>query len=496
MNSFVEEGPRRQHPLLILYKIILSIKEFIFPIIFIFIFQAGSDSTFIKYGSLAIIAYIIYRAIVSVFIWKNTNYLFTDKNIEITEGRFVSKKRVFALDRIQSYNQHTSFFHKLFKLTSFTMVMGTDNVKLEMITPRELERIRNLLESVEPINANNSTEVDSNEDMQPASQRMEHYLISKKEIILISFTSFYFLAIIPILLTIYNRLEDAFDNVEQYAQTTLDYVFQSWIFIAGVILFLIMISIIIGLVITYLRFGKYRVASDDKQIYISKGVISTTNYTIPREKIKGIIIQKNFTRRFFGIYKVKLVSLGDLLEEMELETDVLFPFILKGRMEALLPDIIPEFPVKKAAQRLPKESIIANLLIPSYFLLIVTFAVLYFWPTFWYIPLGLLVIILTARILEVKQARFMSNDQFVQFQTGAFSLEVFVTKRRIIDELEINQSWVQRKLKLADLSITIREKPIHLAKIIHLPEDIAANYYNEYAMEILKQQNKRLDSTL
>lgn len=490
MNNLTEDKPRRQHPLLILYKIILSIKEFIFPIILIFVFQFGSESTFIKYGSLAIIAYIIYRAIVSVFIWKYTKYLFTDKNVEIAEGRFISKKRVFALDRIQSYNQHTTFFHKLFKLTSFTMIMGTDNVKLEMITQAEQIRVRNLLESVKPIQTDSAIETDTAYDVNTSRQITEHYLISLKEIVLISFTSFYFLAIIPILLTIYNRLEDAFDNVEIYAKSFYEIVSQSWVFIIGIILFVFIISIIIGLIITYLRFGKYRVASDTKQIYISKGVISTTNYTIPREKIKGIIIQKNFTRRFFGIYKVKLVSLGDVQEEMQLETDVLFPFILKRRMEALLPEIIPEFPVEKEVVRLPKQGVLANLLIPSYFLFAVTFAVLYFWPTFWYIPLALLVIIIISRILEVQQARYQSNEQFIQFQTGAFSLEEFVTKRSIIDQLEINQSWVQRRLKLANLSITLREKPIHVATIIHLPEEVAAKYYNEYSMEIMKQQNK------
>lgn len=490
MNNLTEDKPRRQHPLLILYKIILSIKEFIIPILFIFVFQFGSDSNFIKYGSLALILYIVYRAIVSVFIWKNTKYLFTDKNIEITEGKFVSKKRVFALDRIQSHNQHTTFFHKLFKLTSFTMIMGTDNVKLEMITPAELERVKDLLESVKPIQTSKTTEATSNHDVEPNSPITEHYLISLKEIVLISFTSFYFLAIIPVLLTIYNRLEDAFDNVDKYAQTFYEVISQSWMFIAGVILFVIIISIIIGLVITYLRFGKYRVASDTKQIYISKGVINTTNYTIPREKIKGIIIQKNFTRRFFGIYKVKLVSLGDLVEEMQLETDVLFPFILKRRMEALLPEIIPEYPVEKDVERLPKQGVLANLLIPSYFFFIVTFAVLYFWPRFWYIPLALLVFIIVSRILEVKQARYMSNEQFIQFQTGSFSLDEFVTKRSLVDELEINQSWVQRRLKLANLSITLREKPTHVATMIHLPESIATKYYQEYGVEILKQQNK------
>lgn len=490
MNNLTENTSLRQHPLLILYRIILSIKEFIFPILFIFVFQFGSDSYFIKYGGFAIILYIVYRAIVSVFIWKNTSYLFTDKNIEITEGKFISKKRVFALDRIQSYNQHTTFFHKLFKLTSFTMIMGTDNVKLEMISPKELERIQNLLASVEPIEAKESTEADKTHNLIPKSPIVEHYLISVKEIVLISFTSFYFLAIIPILLTIYNRLEDAFDDVEKYAQSFYDTISQSWLFIAGLIVFVIIISIIIGLVITYLRFGKYRVASDAKQIYISKGVINTTNYTIPREKIKGIIIQKNFTRRFFGIYKVKLVSLGDLVEEMQLETDVLFPFILKHRMEALLPEIIPEYPVEKDVERLPKQGILANLLIPSYFFFIVTFGVLYFWPRLWYIPLALLVFIIISRILEVKQARYMSNERFIQFQTGAFSLDEFVTKRSLVDELEINQSWVQRRLKLANLSITLREKPIHVATMIHLPESIARKYYQEYGVEILKQQKK------
>src|SRR5690625_4070058 len=102
MNRSVESR-KRQHPLWIIYEIGLSLKEFIFPILIIFVFNFRNDGLWVKLGSLALIIYIVYRIIVVIFQWKNHTYLLTDNNMEMFEGRYVAHKRYIALNRVQSY---------------------------------------------------------------------------------------------------------------------------------------------------------------------------------------------------------------------------------------------------------------------------------------------------------------------------------------------------------------------------------------------------------
>src|SRR5690625_3571633 len=189
---------KRQHPLWIILKIGLSIREVIIPIIYFFIINLGSKSNFVKYGSIALIVYIIIRIITILLEWRNNTYLFTDHKLELNEGRLISKKRYITLNRVQSVQQHTSFLHRLFNLTSLNISTGTtgDNatVQLEMITLEEAEKITNQLNEKIQQKEYKETEVRKHNEQTLTT----HYKMSLNEIILISITSLYFLAAIPI----------------------------------------------------------------------------------------------------------------------------------------------------------------------------------------------------------------------------------------------------------------------------------------------------------
>src|SRR5690625_3177468 len=325
---------KRQHPLWILYEFCLSIREVIFPIFIVFFFNYQNNALWVKLGSFGLIIYVGYRLLTIIFQWKNHTYLFTDQNIEVFEGRFIATKRYVALNRVQSYQQHTSFFHRLFKLTSLTILTGTssDNatVKLAMISSDEAERIKALLKEYDL-----ETTMFTLENEQP-NQTKKHYQISFQEILLISFTSLYFLAIFPLLLSFYFKIDDIF-SLDSFTSKVYTFLTESWAVSGLIALVVILIAIISGIIITYLRFGNYEVTSDHKNIYISKGIVTKTNYTIPKGKINGILIEKAFTRRPFRIVRVKFVRMGELFDEMELETDILFPFINEKRAKKLLP---------------------------------------------------------------------------------------------------------------------------------------------------------------
>lgn len=471
------EKRKRQHPLWIIYKLGLSIKEVIAPVIIFFVINLKNEALWVKLGSIALIIYILYRMIAIMFEWKNHTYLFTNKNIEVFEGRFIAKKRYVALNRIQSYQQHTSFFHRLFHLTSLSIITGTssDNaaIKLQMISQREAE---NIIEQLQRFKQ--ETAFITNEDSKnlQIDKRKVHYRMSFQEIFLISLSSLYFLAIFPILLSIYFKIDELF-SLDTFTTKMYDFLTQSWLMIMIVSIIIIIISVCSGIIITYLRFGNYEIASDQQIIYISKGVLHKTNYTIPRDKINGLRIEKSFPRRLFNICKVQIISLGDLFDEVEMETDILFPFIGEDRLKQLLPEIVPQFMREEDMNGLPKQALFMNLIQPSYTLVIVTFLIFFFWPEYWFIPVVLLIFTITVRIVKTYQTKFVRTNKLIQLQTGALSTELFITRREKIDELEIEQTWLEQRLRLATVSITSRAKPIYVSRIEHIPQKSAFAYY-------------------
>lgn len=94
--------PKRQHPLLMIILFVNRLKPFIIPFVFIFIINFSSLKSFIIYGGSLVILFILYNTTVSIFEWRNFSYLVANNNIEISDGKFIAKKRYITLNKIQS----------------------------------------------------------------------------------------------------------------------------------------------------------------------------------------------------------------------------------------------------------------------------------------------------------------------------------------------------------------------------------------------------------
>src|SRR5699024_7242212 len=118
-----------------------------------------------------------------------------------------------------------------------------------------------------------------------------------------------------------------------------------------------------------------------------KGILSISHFSIPKNRINDIIIKKPFFRRLFGIVEVQIISLGDLFDNEETQTDVLFPFIKLTLASRLIEEILPDYKIKKSMNQLPKKSMLLTLIKPSYFFHIFVALTYYFYPEFCFITL-------------------------------------------------------------------------------------------------------------
>src|SRR5699024_5708082 len=105
----------------------------------------------------------------------------------------------------------------------------------------------------------------------------------------------------------------------------------------------------------------------------------------------------------------------------------------------------------------------------------------YFYPEFWFIPLFYLFFIMIKRVIEHFNSKYLISDEFIQMQTGSFSSELSILKKRNIDSLALNESWIERKFEVSTLKALISSKTVHTRIIIHLPKTIAINTYDSYA---------------
>jgi putative membrane protein len=495
-NETTYDKARRIHPLWIVYSITKSIKELVF-FVFTFIVYKGSnsDSIFLKFAALSGVLYLIYIVVSILLEWLHFEYLFTEKEICIHEGRFIKESRYIPLERIQGISQNTPFFHRLFGLTSLLLdTGGTGNkssVKLEMITYKEAERIQKFFSHADfhqDVSKSNVQTLETN--IPEHSSRKKHYEMTSKEIFVASVTSLNLLIFISVLYTIYSNLNDFF-SIDQYIDAVLSFFQKSWWLTAFGFFTLLILSMAYGWARNYIRYRNFEVTSDNERIFIKKGLFHQTEFSIPKDKVEAIILNTKLLKKMMGIVEVRIVSTGDG-DDKEMKTaNILFPFIDKNRALQLISEILPSFKVETEMVNLPRSAIFVKLVRSSY-IWIVAAVIFHFWPKLWYIPLALLVLMNTSQLLSGISSCYKLSGPFIQIQSGSFSTKLFITTRMKIEELKVTESVLQRTFGLASLEISTRSKSIQVSKISDIPKDIAISYYQWYAKNEKTKNNMRL----
>lgn len=476
------------HPLWMLFRFIQTIKELVlFTIAFIVFIGSDWESILVKIGVAAALFYVIYKIVSVVLDWRHFKYTFTDHEMCIYEGRFIRKRRYIPLDRIQGINKNTSLFHRIFGLTSLLLNTGADGkeayVKLEMITFDEAERIQNDFRHIGSHPDDNAAKEEPEPTPTAPVQRYD-YEVTVREIIVASLTSNRFLVFIALLQTIYFNMNDFF-AMEHYLDATLSFFQRSWIVTLLGVLGFLLLSMAYTLVRNYVQFRNFKVHSDHHRIYIEKGLINRSEFSIPKEKVQAVNVKTSFLQKWFRIVEVKIVSSGHEDEEDINVSNVLFPFINRDRAMDLIPDILPAFKIESDMQRLSFHAIMVKIFRSLIFGALAVFIALTFFPDYGYVGYLLLIFAVVSQWLNGIHSSYGLNGSFMQLQKGAFSTRLFVTKQYKIEEFEVTESMLQRFFGLASIIVYTRADPIRVTKMADISKEMAIRYYHWYANEHL-----------
>ncbi|WHY14672.1 PH domain-containing protein [Peribacillus frigoritolerans] len=475
----MEEHAKRLHPIKIPFEFWKLLKGNVFFIIMLYILNFGSEKMYMKLLQIGFLVYLVWKVISVILKWYTYKYQIKDGTLYITSGLVSKTYRTVPLHKVQNVQQRTTLFHKIFRLTSLTFETGMTgeqgSVPFEMISRKEAERLEGEYASKQelPVIEADISEERIAEDMEPAIEKTIHFTPSKHDVLKASFTSLSFLALIPILATLYNTLDDFIDleNAEGFLAKLLD----TWWIITIVIAGLICVAVAFGIVSTFVKYGKYEISSDHERIYIKKGVLDESAFSIRKEKVQAVEITQSIIKRVLGLAEVKLISAGSTGDE-ELETNTLYPFLSIERAYGMVEEILPAYKVERSMRSLSKQAFKIRMLRPSFFWILSTLAIYYFKPSLWYISLILLVLIYTLRIMDYKNSRYLLNDEFIQFKSGSLETSLFITKRSKVIQIEVERSKLQKLFGLATIETINRSKPVHHTKL----QDVSVEYADEF----------------
>ncbi|MFB6803604.1 PH domain-containing protein [Peribacillus butanolivorans] len=475
----MEEHAKRLHPFKIPFELGKVMKGNLFFIIMLYVLNFGTEKTYMKVLQIGFLVYLVWRVISVILQWYTYKYQIKEGTVQITSGLISKSFRTVPFLKVQNVQRRTTLFHKLFNLTSLTFETGmTDDqgsVPFEVISQKEAKRLEQELSLIQELSVIevDGTEEDTLEIVESVSEKTIHFTPTKQDVLKASFTSLSFLALIPIVATIYNTLDDFFnmENAEGLLATLLD----TWWIVTIALIGIIGIAVAFGIISTFVKYGKYEISSDHERVYIKKGVLDESAFSIQKEKVQAVEITQSLIKRMLGLAEVKLISAGSTGDK-ELETNTLYPFLSVDRAYAMIEEILPTYKVERSMERLSKQAFKVRMLRPSFFWILTTVAIYYFKPAIWYVSVILLILIYTLRILDYKNSRYLLNNEIIQFKSGSLETSLFITKRSKVIQIEVERSKLQKLFGLASIETVNRSKPVHHTKL----QDVSVEYADEF----------------
>ncbi|WP_339183308.1 PH domain-containing protein [Paenibacillus sp. FSL R5-0701] len=500
---------KRHHPLTMLWSLWKLVKNSFAIILFLFIFRQGSESQWVFYGRIAFYIGISISIISIILKWFTSRYTADDTAFHIYSGVFNRTRRTIPYTKVQNVNRHTALFHRLFRVTSIrfeTGIKGEDaTFQLHVVSLSGAEQLEKIVAGHMAEEAEEHVTIDVDESIEegeeqsepvvtdevmslPAKEKQErvvHYHSTRRDILKASFTSLSFLVLIPVLATLYSWVKDFFPDEEVTESLLLTWLDSWWI--AGLmIVVLLIISIALGIVRTFVKYGNFQITSDAKRIYITKGMMEQTSFSILKERVQAVKITQSRMKRLLGLAEVELTTAGSL-GESDHEVNSLYPFLPVKQAYTMIEEILPSYRVTQEMEKLPRISLWLRLLKPSWGWIIIMGLLWYFKPfvlgqkhAWWMISAILLVWIATCRVMDFFHTRYTLNQNFIQLRRGALTSTLFISKREKVIEVQITRNVLQRWFGVASIHTVNRAKPVLHHRAHDIPLDTAESFQSWY----------------
>lgn len=451
------------------------------------------------YGRYAFLLFVVFRLFYIIVSWFVEKYEWKDHTFHIHKGIFVKRTSTIPFSRIQNVTRKTTVFHKIFGLTSLTFETAMDgeddSIHFEVLSKKHADF---LIDLVQPGKQHDVAEIHETEEVEQEMlqerSRKIHFTPEKKDLWKASFTSLSFLAIIPIVFAGLEYLEPLLPDTDQLEGVFQMLIASKWLFVI-IIFFAIIIAITFGVARTFIRYGKYEISSDNRYIFIDRGVLDESYFAIEKRKIQGLEMKQTWIKRLFGLVEVKLISsVNPNQGDESLNVNSLYPFLPIQKAYELIEELLPIYQLNTTSlTRLPRKSLWVKLLKPSWLWVLATILLFYFKPDlfginklWWILSLVLLCLILLQRLLDFLHTKYALKEDQVQWWHGGLTSRMFITKRRHVIEMSYSQTRLQRFFQVASITTLNRSTPTHIETIRDIPLPFAWDFEKWY----LKRQDE------
>ena len=489
MTNF--NAPRRQHPISVLFFIVKTVKDMIYPLAAFVLSTALRDDAnpLWIWGGIALFTGVV--IVLGALSWYRYVYRLEANAMLVEHGLIIRKKLSIPRDRVQSVDMSAGIVQRLFgvrKLGIETAGSRKPEVVLNAVSRYEAERIRAAMvkdasdagipfPGVPDVIGAGEGRLGASAGAadEPAADR-PLYRVPTGRILLYSATSGRIFLSLAIIAALYSQFEDWIRNLGLFDpdawKTVMPADARGWVWFAAAACIVIWL---LGTVVIMVKEYGFTIERQGGKLLIRRGLLERKQFSVALERIQAVQVTQNALRRMFGCASVNLVTFASIKNDGQIHS-LLCPLIPVRDIPELLDAFVPEAVWPKNFERPGREAMAGYIAFPLAVAAIAAVPGLIWIPGgYGWTVLALPAAALLHGALRFRHAGWRLGDDGIVVRNGGFGVQIAFIPRRRIQWLRTKVSPLQARRKLATLQVVTASSNYAAAWLIrHIPQAKAA----------------------
>ncbi len=390
--------PRRQSLLGVVVYFVKNGRALVSALIVLWA-TAGKFDNGNLYLTLGLIVFVILVFTISYLQYRNFTFHIDGDEVVIHHGVIVKEKRIIPFDRIQSVNLNQNFIQQILQVVGLKIdSAGSQQKELEIsaLDERTARAFQAALQQ-RPVQAG-----DDSTSTEPLTAKKTLLLkLDVGDLLKVGLTENHLrsgLLAVAVVFGYYSQFSEYLeDYMSEYVSTDLteyipEIVRMGLILVVTGILIFSLISVILSLVRTFLRFFEFRAWLEEDIIGISSGLLKRVEYRIPVSKVQYLIWSTNPLRKILGFESIVVKQAQPQRAQRKPQQAIAIPACYDKQSRAL-ENVVFSREIDAGSKQF-SANIIPYVLISTYVAIAATLIVLFitaitsavFWPAVLLIP--------------------------------------------------------------------------------------------------------------
>jgi putative membrane protein len=432
----------------------------LWPILIVYLLKINSMNKL--YLGLGVTAVVIIIAVIAYLKYLNFTFQLDEQNEEfvVKKGIWNKKRLAIPLDKIQQVNINQSLIQKIIGVHALEVDTAGSSGKEVSIRAISHDLATILKDRLLNTGIKKRT-VETGEDTVVDNTAHPFIEISFLSLLKTGITSNYirsFAVLLAFVITAFQNIED-YIEASGYDNDPLDDYINAEVmlrFIAFIILGIIILTLLVNLSRTIIKYFNFRITKQQNSLLLSHGLLSTRNTIIRPDKVQIVTVGRNFFQKKFDINDIKIrqASGNEANDKDQKKTAIEIPGCNEQEKNVLLEfllEIMPErgVMVKPNFRKLIFETV-KFIIIP---LLVFFLLNRYAWPSLseyiYFVPVYVL-FAATLIYFAFRNSRLFVNDDFIIKQSGAWDIDNDFIAPHKIQTISTKQFFWQ---KMSDVGI-------------------------------------------